>query len=161
MEYINVGKIVNTFGLKGELKIVTRFEMPDKVFVVGNNLYINRIAYKISNVRFHHHNYLVVVNNLKDINEVEYLINQDVFFNKEDLNLNDDEYIISELIDYEVRDNNNYIGKVTDYDDNSINPLIKVNDKFYIPIKANYIIKVDKENHIIYVKNGKGLILWK
>ncbi len=159
MEYINVGKIVNTFGLKGELKIVTRFEMPDKVFVVGNNLYINRIAYKITNVRFHHHNYLVVVNNLKDINEVEYLINQDVFFNKEDLNLNDDEYIISELIDYEVRDNNNYIGKVTDYDDNSINPLIKVNDKFYIPIKANYIIKVNKLNKVIYVKDVEGLMV--
>ena len=135
--------------------------MPDKVFVVGNNLYINRVAYKISNVRFHHHNYLVVVNNLKDINEVEYLINQDVFFNKEDLNLNDDEYIISELLDYEVRDNNNYIGKVTDYDDNSINPLIKVNDKFYIPIKANYIIKVDKINEVIYVKDVEGLIVWK
>lgn len=159
MEYINVGKIVNTFGLKGELKIVTRFEMPDKVFVVGNNLYINRIAYKITNVRFHHHNYLVVVNNLKDINEVEYLINQDVFFNKEDLNLNDDEYIISELIDYEVRDNNNCIGKVTDYDDNSINPLIKVNDKFYIPIKANYIIKVNKLNKVIYVKDVEGLMV--
>ena len=159
MEYINVGKIVNTFGLKGELKIVTHFEIPEKVFVVGNNLYINRVAYKISNVRFHHHNYLVVVNNLKDINEVEYLINQDVFFNKEDLNLNDDEYIISELIDYEVRDNNNYIGKVTDYDDNSINPLIKVNDKFYIPIKANYIIKVNKLNKVIYVKDVEGLMV--
>ena len=36
MEFLNVGKIVNTFGIKGELKIVSRFEMPEKVFVKGN-----------------------------------------------------------------------------------------------------------------------------
>ena len=159
MKLLNVGKIVNTFGIKGELKIVTRFEMPEKVFIKGNTLIINNKEYTITNVRFHHHNYLVELNNIKDINQIEYLINNDVFFNEEDLNLNEEEYLISELLDYKVISNNQEIGTITDYDNNNINPLIKVNNTFYIPLKGNYITKIDKENKIIYTQDLEGLMI--
>lgn len=116
MEYVNVGKIVNTFGIKGELKVVSRFEMADKVFKVGNKLVINNNTYKISGVRFHKNNYLVEIDNLKDINLVEYLIGNDIFFNKDDLNLSDNEYLISDLVGFNlVCDDINY-GVVTDND---------------------------------------------
>ena len=159
MSKLLIGKIVNTFGIKGELKIVTRFEMPEKAFVKGNKLFINNTIYTITNVRFHHHNYLVELNNIKDINQIEHLKGYDVFFNEEDLNLSNDEYLISELIGYKVISNNDEIGQITDYDDNKINPLIKVNDKFYIPLKGNYIIKIDKNKKEIYTNNLEGLII--
>ena len=159
MKFLNIGKIVNTFGIKGELKVVSRFEMANKVFIKGNTIYINEKPYLITNARFHHYNYLIELNNIKDINEIEFLIGENIYFKEEDLQLKDNEYLISELINYEVIDNNELIGKVTDYDDNKINPLIKINNKYYIPIKGDFITKVDKNKHIIYVKNGKGLIL--
>ena len=159
MKSLNVGKIVNTFGIKGELKIVTRFEMPQKVFKKGSILHINNTDYIITNVRFHHHNYLIELNNIKDINQIEFLKGYDVFFNEEDLHLKEDEYIISELLDYKVISNNQEIGKVTDFDNNIINPLIKINNQFYIPLKGNYIIKIDKENKTIYAKDLEGLII--
>ena len=159
MKYIYVGKIVNTFGIKGELKIVSHFEMAKKVYKIDNILRINNINYKITNVRFHKNNYLVELNNIKDINDIEYLKDFDVYFNEEDLDLSQDEYLISELIGYDVYNNDELIGEVTDYDDSPINPLIKVNNKFYIPIKANFIIKVDKENKKIYSKDLEGLML--
>lgn len=159
MKQVYVGKIVNTFGIKGELKIVSRFEMPSKVFKVNNKISINEKEYLITNVRLHKNNYLVEVNNLKDINEVEYLIGYDVFFNKEDLNLNEEEYLISELVGFKVMDENDEFGVVTSYDDNKINPLIKVDNKFYIPLKGEFIVKIDKCQKIIYTKNIKGLML--
>ena len=94
MELIYVGKIVNTFGIKGELKIVSRFEMAKRVFVKGNHLIINKTNYEITNVRFHKNNYLVELNNIKDINKIEYLINEEVYFAKENLNLTANEYLI-------------------------------------------------------------------
>lgn len=157
MNKIYVGKIVNTFGIKGELKVVSKFEMADKVFKINNIIYINNKDYKITNVRFHKNNYLVEIDNIKDINKVEYLINNDVYFNKEDLGLKDNEYLVSELIDYKVISNSKDIGIVTDYDDNKINPLIKVNNKFYIPLNGFYE-KIDKNNKIIYVKDVSGLL---
>jgi len=159
MRLIYVGKIVNTFGIKGELKIVSSFEMAEKVFKVNNKIRINNIDFVITNVRFHKNNYLIELNNIKDINEIEYLKGYDVYFNEEDLGLSKDEYLISELIGYEVYDNDQLIGKITDYDDNPINPLVKVNDKFYIPVKGNFIIKVDKEKQLIYAKDLEGLML--
>ena len=136
MEKIYIGKIVNTFGIKGELKIVSKFEMPKRVFQVHNQIIIKDKNYEITGVRFHKNNYLVELNNIKDINDIEYLIGNDVYFAKEDLNLLDEEYLISELIDYKVVSNNAEIGVITDYDDNKINPLIKVNNKFIFHLKV-------------------------
>lgn len=159
MELIYVGKIVNTFGIKGELKIVSRFEMAKRVFVKGNHLIINKTNYEITNVRFHKNNYLVELNNIKDINKIEYLINEEVYFAKENLNLTANEYLIEELLNYKVVSNNEEVGVVTSYDDNKINPLIKVNDRFYIPIKGNFILNVDKTNKVITVRDIRGLML--
>ena len=47
---------------------------------------------------------------------------------------------------------------ITNFDDNKINPLIKVNNKFYIPLKGFYE-KIDKLNKKIYVKDISGLML--
>lgn len=159
MELIYVGKIVNTFGIKGELKIVSRFEMAKRVFVKGNHLIINKTNYEITNVRYHKNNYLVELNNIKDINKIEYLINEEVYFAKKNLNLTASEYLIEELLNYKVVSNNEKIGIVTSYDDNKINPLIKVNDRFYIPIKGNFILNVDKTNKVITVSDIRGLML--
>lgn len=159
MEYVNVGKIVNTFGIKGELKIVSRFEMADKVFKVHNKIMINNNVYEISGMRIHKNNYLVEIDNLKDINFVEHLIGNDVFFNKADLNLGDNDYLISDLVGFVVKEDDKEYGEITDYDDNKINPVIKVNNKFYIPLKGDFIVKVDKVNKIIYGKNISSLVL--
>ena len=161
MELIYVGKIVNTFGIKGELKIVSHFEMAKRVFVKKNHLIINKTDYEITNVRFHKNNYLVELNNIKDINKIEYLINEEVYFAKENLNLTTSEYLIEELLNYKIVFNNEVVGVVTSYDDNKINPLIKVNDRFYIPIKGEFILNVDKTNKVITVSDIRGLILWK
>ncbi len=159
MKQVWVGKIVNTFGIKGELKIVSRFEMPLNVFKVNNKIYINDKDYLITKVRVHKNNYLVEVNNLKDINEVEHLIGYDVYFDKSDLNLTEEEYLISELVGFKVSEDNEIIGKVTDYDDNKLNPLIKVDNAFYIPLKGDFIIRVDKKEMLIYTRNVRGLKL--
>lgn len=158
MEKIYVGKIVNTFGIKGELKIVSRFEMPDRVFKEGNLLIIKDNIHKVTGVRIHKNNYLVEFDFVRNINDVKFLVGNDVYIAKEDLKLLDEEYLISELIDYKVISNNEEIGIVTDYDSNEINPLIKVNNKFYIPLKGFYE-KIDKENKKIYVKDASGLML--
>lgn len=157
MNLIFVGKIVNTFGIKGELKVVSRFERAFDVFKKGSKLIINNKDYIISNCRFHKNNYLVELNDIRDINKIEYLIGYDIYFYKDELNLSDNDFLISELIDYEVYSLNNLVGKITDYDDNKVNPLVKVNHEFYIPIKG-FFEKIDKKNRIIYFSDVSGLI---
>lgn len=159
MKLVCIGKIVNTFGIKGELKVVPNFELPNKVYKVGNIFNIKSKDYIVTNVRFHKNNYLIELNNLKNINDIEYLKNNDIYFDIDTLNLSDNEYLISELIDYQVIDEENIlIGKVTDYDINPSNPLIRVNDDVLIPLKSEILKKVDKHRKIIIIEKIEGLI---
>ena len=41
-EYIYIGKIVNTHGLKGEIRILSDFDFKDRVFVPGIKFYLGR-----------------------------------------------------------------------------------------------------------------------
>ena len=159
MEEIFIGKIVNVFGIKGELKIVSSFDMPDKAFKKNNIIIINKEEHLITSVRFHKNNYLVEIDNLKDINLVLKYKGYNVFIKKDYLNLKQEEYLIEELYNLDVYDNSEFIGKVTEVINNKINPLIKVNDSFYIPLKGNFIDTVDIKSQKIICQNIGGLML--
>ncbi|MDD2238976.1 MAG: ribosome maturation factor RimM [Bacilli bacterium] len=158
MEKIFIGKIVNTFGIKGMLKINSSFEMRKKAFVKNNEIIINDHNYLITESKLHKNNYLIEINNLKDINLVLNFINQDVYINRKELKLQDNEYLYNDLLNLEVYDNNHLTGLVTEVIPGK-NPLIKINNKFYIPIKSDFIIKMDFKNKKLICQNLKGLML--
>ena len=41
MEYLYLGKIVNTHGIKGEIRILSDFDYKEKAFKVGSKIYID------------------------------------------------------------------------------------------------------------------------
>ena len=53
MNKVYIGKIVNTHGIKGEIRLLSDFPFKDKVFVVGNNILVDDIEYKINSYRRH------------------------------------------------------------------------------------------------------------
>ena len=42
MKYIYIGKIVNTHGIKGEVRLLSNFKFKDKVFKKGMTIYIGK-----------------------------------------------------------------------------------------------------------------------
>lgn len=154
---IVIGKIVNTFGIKGELKIVSNFEMANRAFKKGNKIIINNKERLITNSRFHHYNYLVEIDNIKNINEVTYLIGAKVSINKDELKLEENEYLMCELDGYDVHNGDKYVGNVEEVVINEVNPLIKVNG-YYIPLQKNFIKKVDVNNKKIICQNIDELV---
>jgi len=40
LEYLNVGKIVNTQGLKGEVRVISQTDFPEERFKIGNQLFL-------------------------------------------------------------------------------------------------------------------------
>lgn len=157
MNNIVIGKIVNTFGIKGELKIVSDFEMADRAFQKGNKIIINNKEHVITSSRFHHHNYLVEIDNIKDINNVTYLIGAKVSINREELKLEENEYLMCELKGYALYNDDKYIGDVEEVVINEVNPLVKVMGH-YIPLQKNFIKKVDVNNQKIICQNIDELI---
>ena len=55
MNYLYIGKIVNTHGIKGEIKIISNFKFKNKIFLKNNKIYIgkNKIQETINSYRVH------------------------------------------------------------------------------------------------------------
>lgn len=151
MKYIYVGKIVNTHALKGEVRIISSFEYKDRVFKKDNILYIgpSKNELKIETYRVHKQFDMVKFYGIDYINDVLKYKGSNVYINEEELKLSDNEILVSDLINYDVYNDDKLIGRITDYRNDNGNKLIKVNDK-YIPYNDNFIVKYDKINNRIY-----------
>ena len=158
MKYINVGKLVNTHGLKGEVRIISDFRHKKNVFVKGMKLYIGKKKeeFTINTYRFHKIYDMVTFEGYNNINDVEYLKGLNVYINEDDLKL--DEGIYSgKLIGFKVICEDKEIGIVTEIIDTPANEVIRVDEKILIPYVDEFIEKIDLDNKKIYVKNG-GII---
>ena len=161
-EFIYVGKIVNTHGLKGEVRILSDFEKKDKVFIPGMTIYIGRKKEKeIINTYRHHKVFeMITMKGYSDINEIIRYKGLYVYVKKEDLNLNDNEYLDSDLINLNVYVDNNNIGIITDIRDSGHNKflVIKTDEKeVFVPMQDEFIKEVNLKDKKIVIKPIKGM----
>lgn len=158
-EMIYIGKTVSTFGIKGELKVISDFEYCDKAYKVGNKVLINNIEHIISSIRYHKNYILLKIDNLNNINDILKYVGFNIYIKRLDLNLSKDEFLYKDLINSEVIDEDDTkLGKIIEVV-NGINVLIKVKGtkEFYIPLIDNYVKRFDLDKKILYTKNAKEL----
>jgi len=164
MNKLYIGKVVGTHGIKGEIKILANQEVSEKAFKINNIIYFeddNR-EYKISSVRVHKGNHLVLLDGFNNINDVLFLNKKKVYINREDV-LSSEEYVLSDLIGFNVIYNDKEIGTIKDYDDgiSYATFLVEGEKRFYLPNVSEYITNIDLTNKKVYTKNVEGLIIWK
>ena len=159
-EMIYIGKTVSTFGIKGELKVISDFEYCDRAYQVNKKILINNIEHVISGIRYHKNYVLLKIDNLNNINDILKYVGFNIYIKRIDLGLKEGEYLYKDLINSEVIDDDNTkLGKVIEVL-NGNNVLIKVkgSKEFLIPLIDNYISKFDLNKKILYAKNAKELI---
>ena len=79
MKCIYVGKIVNTHGIKGELRILSDSKYKNEIFKINNYLYIDDKEYQIKTYRQHKNYDMVTLDDLDNINKVLHLKNKKVY----------------------------------------------------------------------------------
>ena len=163
MEYIYIGKIVNTHGIKGELRIKSNFDKKNLVFKPNMTYYIGeeKISEEVTSYRHHKEFEMVTFKGYDNINQVLKYLKKDVYVNREDLHLKENDYILEELVGMNVIEDNSFLGKVDEIVYNNGNVLLHVSGEknFYIPNHSNFIKKVELDKKEIHVENTKGLIL--
>ena len=163
-DYVCVGKIVNTHGIKGELRILSDFELKNKVFKKDVKLYIGpeKKEFIITGYRHHKMFDMVTFAGITNINEVLSLKGLFVYVKRDILDIANDSYILSDLIGLDVYDKDKKIGTVKDYYLDKGNTLLDIvgQKEFYIPLKSHYIKNVDTKNKKIITEGGSDLILW-
>lgn len=160
MDLVYVGKIVNTHGIKGELRIKSDFEKKDIVFKVGGKIIIDKEEHIIRSYRVHKVFDMITIDELDNINDVLCYVGKNVYVSRDSLKLSKKDYLLSDLIGLNVVFNDKVYGIVKDYS-NDVNPLLQIeyDTNYFIPINSNYIIDVDLENKKIIVDDILGLII--
>ena len=159
MELIKIGKIVNTHGIKGEIRLLSKFPYKDKVFVKDNTIYIDKKYKEVINSYRKHKNFdMITLVGYNNINEVLKYKGKYVYINKEDIILDKDNYLDEEIIGLSVIFNNEVKGVITNIERYDKVVLFVIdNGKYLVPYNNNLIDKIDINNKKIYIKNISGL----
>lgn len=156
-DLVYVGFITGPFGLKGQLKVSSDSNHIDKIFKIGNKIYIDNNEYVIKDYHLHK-GHLITLEGYEDINKINDLLKKEIYVSRSSLELSDDDYLYIDLLGCKIIDNEEVIGIVEDllYNKNTI--FIK-SGNLIIPIIDKYFEKVDTKEKIIYVKSSKELVL--
>lgn len=160
MKLMKIGKIVNTFGIKGELKVLSDSDFVEERFKVNNTLYLaDATPLIISGFRFHNNNILIKINNHDDINAVEKYKNQDIFIDQTELQPLEEGYYLFQLEALKVYVDNEFIGDVIEVLKPAQTVLrVKTFDReILIPFVDEFILDVDLDNKRIDVKLIEGM----
>ena len=148
-----LGTIVNTHGLKGEVRILSNTDDLELRFKPGSSVYLaNGEELKIKSYRLHKKFILVFFDSFNHINDVEKFKSQEIYTDKLETEIVD--FYYKDLIGYLAMDQNKKeIGKIENYFDQGpyYSFLIKLNTKGTInfPIIDEFVGEINNKNKVI------------
>ena len=165
METIRIGKIVNTRGLNGEVKIIPNTHFIQERFAKGAVLYIGEQRQKVVVLRSHFDKGMVycVFEGFENINLVECFKGMDLFADKMDSQaLEEDEVLYSDLMDCDVYTSEQvYVGRVIDVLETGANAVLRVKrteDTVLIPFVRAIVASIDIDDKKIVIEEMEGLL---
>lgn len=168
-EYLKVGKIVNTHGIHGEVRVIRNTDF-DERFDIGSILYIkqngtdNYIEVKVASHRLHKQFDLVQFEGLTNINNVEKYKGSLLYVSKSDLTpLNENEFYYYEIIGCAVeKESGERIGIVKEVLQTGANDVwVTISEEgkeYLIPYIEQVVKKVSIEDKTITIEPMEGLL---
>jgi len=164
MECIRVGQIINTHGIKGELKLLSLTDFAAKRFKKGNHVYVyfnnEYLEFEVKQFRFQHEFILVQFKDYEDINKVEKFKESFIYVDKNSIEkLDNDEHYFFELKNIDVYSDDKKIGVVSEVMEGYQTVLrIKTDtNEILVPYVKSFIKKVDIDNKRIDIVMIEGM----
>ena len=162
MTLIKIGKIVNTHGIKGELRLLSKFPYKDKVFINNMKIYIDKKDIEVINTYRKHKNFdMITLKGYSNINEVLKYKGKYVYVDNNDIVLDNNKYLDEDLIGLNVIYEDNDKGIITDIEryDKTVLFNIKGNDKEYlIPSIEKFVPTIDLDENKMIIDPIKGML---
>lgn len=162
MNYLYLGEIVNTHGIKGEVRIISDFKYKDEVFKIGNYLYVGNYKEKleINSYRIHKNYDMVTFKGINNINDVLKYKGKRVYIIREEYNFSG--LLDEDIIGMEVYSEDNKIGIVDSIIKSHAHPILNIkNDEgihSLVPFIDEFILNVDEDKRRIDIEVIEGLI---
>ncbi len=166
-KYLEIGQIVNTFGIKGMVKVkpftddIRRFDRLEKVYIKKQN---EKKEYQIEEVKYHKEMVLIKFKGIDNIDAANLLKNSYLIVDREkEEPLEEGRYYIVDMLGIDVyTEEGNLLGKLDDIYNTGSNDIYVVKDELgkqvLLPALKEVIKKVDIENKKMVVHLIPGLI---
>lgn len=155
MEYFNIGEIINTHGVRGELKIMPLTDDINR-FKQLKYVLIDNIERKVVSVKFQKDKVIIKVDGIDSMNEaMKYRGKYLKIHRKDAVPLEKDTYFISDLEKCDVFDTNgNKLGKVYEVIKTGSNDVywVKGEKEVLIPALKDIVENIDINNFKITIK---------
>ena len=166
MDLLEVGKIVNTHGLKGEVKVVPWTDYPEDFEDIEYVIVKRKTGDEqldIESVRYQKGNVLLKFKQIKDINEAEKYKNQTLYASRDMFDLPEGVHFIADLIGLDVInvETGDKIGVIADVFNTGSNDIYDVKREgkknLLIPVIDDVVKEIDVEGGKVTVFMMEGL----
>ena len=163
MEKIKIGKIVNTVGLKGEVKVYN-YSDSIEIYETIESIYVEDRLTVIENVRAQKNMVILKLEGADDRNAAEALRGKELYITEDDLpELPEGQYYVRDLIGMSVtEEDGNLLGHVTDVLQNTAQDIFEVESengkKLLIPKVDQFVLDIDAEKREITVGLIEGML---
>ncbi|WP_251549129.1 ribosome maturation factor RimM [Neobacillus muris] len=169
-KWFNVGKIVNTHGVKGEVRVISKTDFPEQRYQKGNKLFLflpksqTPIELIVKSHRTHKNFDLLVFEGYENINEVEKFKEGILKVPESQLtDLEEDEFYFHEIIGCRVETAaGEEIGKITEILTPGANDVWVVKDlhgkEILIPYIQEVVKKVNVQDKLVIIEPMEGLL---
>ena len=166
-EFLEIGQIVNTFGIKGFVKVnpftdnINRFDDLKKVYIKNKS---QKYELEIEKVKYHKNMVLIKFKGIDKVEDAESLRNSYILVNRKDeKTLNKDTYYIVDLLGLDVyTDEGELLGKLEDIYNTGSNDIYVVKNELgkqiLLPAIKDVIKEINIENRKIIVHIINGLL---
>lgn len=168
MKYLKLGTIVNTHGLKGEVKILCNYYGKNFPWQPKTTIYLHKNDdYKpliITHARQHKQFLLLTFDKYGKIELVETMKTKEIVIDTDEINLDCLPWIYNDIMNYQAFDANKNIslGQVINFIDNNHQGLWEIEmidgHTFFIPNNKTFINKIDKVTKKVYFTMIEGLM---
>ncbi len=158
MEFVIIARVIDTFGVKGELKV--KLFAPAEVFDNLKRVYLKRVGggyvpFKVEGLREHRGAFIIKLKGYDSLGEVEQFKGAHLFLPESELPpRGEDEFYVYELVGMEVwTDKGERLGRVKRVEDLGVyDMLILEDERTMIPFVGDIVLQVDRVERKIKVK---------
>lgn len=159
-EYLEAGKIVNTHGIRGEVKIMPYTDVPE-LLCEFDRLFLDRKEIFIERSRVSKNTVIAKIEGVDTPEQAEKLRNKILYMHRDDLELDDDTYFIQDLIGVEVKDadTGKVYGKITEVMQTGANDVyvIKGDREYLVPAISDVVVSTDIDGNSMTIRPLDGL----
>lgn len=158
-KYIEAGKIVNTHGVRGEVKIQVWLDSAEFMRRF-KTVYIDSKPVAVSHARVHKGFLIAMLEGVEDINAAMSLKNKTVYIDREDAPLGKGEYFLCDIIGAKVvTEDGTEVGVLEDILETPASSvyIVRGEAEHMIPAVPEFIISTDADNGILTVRLIEGM----